>query len=411
MRLWKKETTVRLIKQTPTGIIFAVRHGKRLLREQCAAGLYTLTWQDTPLIRLWPDECPTCAGMVSAGFDAGSNGAAQFLSSLARWNAPFVDLATSFSHLEALFTLLPSGYYSLEDRTLYPSDGNGHFFWAVPQQKTRNPATVSIWDRELEYHTAGPLYLLPTQSPAHFNPARADFYRDKPDIRAIAWYFTDSWLCALLDGHHKACAAALEQRPLKSLVIAPAYRFYDQQKRLEFFNGQSLSEAELIKGVPPLPTPQRLTPAQAESLRNAQSQDAFPWPAPFTQSAASWPDISAAGAIVEAGDLSEQRVRRTMDDLAKYDHNELRALLQALYYTQSSLFMPFACLIAGQSDADLRYQAYSLLAQRPCRQVDDVFVEFLIDDDGYRPDFTQLVDDYFRQRALKPDADSNPPDY
>ena len=33
--------------------------------------------------------------------------------------------------------------------------------------------------------------------------------------RGLAWYLPDSYLCVLLDGHHKATAAALEGRPLK----------------------------------------------------------------------------------------------------------------------------------------------------------------------------------------------------
>ena len=50
--------------------------------------------------------------------------------------------------------------------------------------------------------------------------------------RGLAWYLPDSYLCVLLDGHHKATAAALEGRPLKTLVLSTATHFNDEQQTL-----------------------------------------------------------------------------------------------------------------------------------------------------------------------------------
>lgn len=399
MAFWWQKTDVKLIKNTSAGLIFAVRHGKGLLREKWGPGLCALTWQGAPLINLWPDECPTCAGMVSAGFGADSEGAARFISAMSQWNQPFQDLPTAFSHLEPLLTLLPSGYYSLEDRELYPVDGNGHFFWSVGTQKSKNPATASVVDeidQERYYYTPGPLYLLPTQSPAHFNSERAAYYRDKPDTRAIAWYFNDSYLCALLDGHHKACAAALEKRPVKSLVIAPVSR--SDKESLTFYNDQQLSAREFIKGVPTATHYQRLTPAQYQACTSSD-HEAFPWPEELAQCAAAFPDVAAASTILEAGDLSEKRIQRIIDGQDTLEDNDIPLILQALCYTHSTLFIPFARFVYQRYTWGVHnHLAFTLLAQKPSQKVDDFFVEFLIDDDGYRPDLTKIVDDYFRQR-------------
>ncbi|MCZ6067435.1 hypothetical protein O5258_18070 [Escherichia coli] len=51
------------------------------------------------------------------------------------------------------------------------------------------------------------------------------------------WYLPDSYLCVLLDGHHKATAAALEGRPLKTLVLSTATHFNDEQQTLVFPGG------------------------------------------------------------------------------------------------------------------------------------------------------------------------------
>ncbi len=400
MAFWWQKTDVTLIKNTPAGLIFAVRHGKGLLREKWGPGLCALTWQGVPLINLWPDECPTCAGMVSAGFGSDSEGAARFISAMNQWNQPFQDLPTTFSHLEPLLTLLPSGYYTLEDRELYPVDGNGHFFWSVGTQKSKNPATASVVDeidQERYYYTPGPLYLLPTQSPAHFNPERAAFYRDKPDTRAIAWYFNDSYLCALLDGHHKACAAALEKRPVKSLVIAPVKHAFSDS--LTFGNGEKFTKKEFIKGIPRHTKSERLSPEYSQACITPDVRDTFIWPDELIQSVSAFPGVEAASTLLEAGDLSEKRINGIIEGGVQVDYEDLPVIMQALFYTHSPLFIPFACFICReQYCSSYRYLAFSLLAQTPCQPVEDFFLDFLINDDGTRPDFTRIVDDYFRQR-------------
>ncbi len=55
----------------------------------------------------------------------------------------------------------------------------------------------------------------------------------------------DSWLCVLLDGHHKATGAALEGWPVKTWVISqPVALLYGktQQQCLRFYDGERLEE-------------------------------------------------------------------------------------------------------------------------------------------------------------------------
>ena len=70
-----RKPEVRLLKQTPAGVIFSVRSGKGFLRrcvihEPHSYGLiHSLCWQDVPLIRFWSETgCPTCAEFVYSGF-------------------------------------------------------------------------------------------------------------------------------------------------------------------------------------------------------------------------------------------------------------------------------------------------------------------------------------------------------
>lgn len=150
---------ISLLQHDVAHITFSVRNGKALLRPcvihdpDSDAGIHTLSWHGSPLIRFYTEAwCPTCAEFVYAGFSNDDEGAAQFLSSLAEWNQTGVGLNEAFTALTPLFSLFADGYYRLEERELYPTDGNGHFFWAVGNEKQPNPATTGQWIADVDYH-------------------------------------------------------------------------------------------------------------------------------------------------------------------------------------------------------------------------------------------------------------------
>ena len=84
--------------------------------------------------------------------------------------------------------------------------------------------------------------------------------------RGLAWYLPDSYLCVLLDGHHKATAAALEGRPLKTLVLSTATHFNDEQQTLVFPGGECLHKTELQYHIPKLTACKTLSPSAWESF-------------------------------------------------------------------------------------------------------------------------------------------------
>ncbi|MCZ8959687.1 hypothetical protein OM203_21205 [Escherichia albertii] len=401
-----RKPEVRLLKQTPAGVIFSVRSGKGFLRrcvihEPRSYGLiHSLCWQDVPLIRFWSETgCPTCAEFVYSGFADDEQGAAQFLSALENWNRPWSDMADAFTALTPLFSCLADGYYLLEDRELYPTDGNGHFFWAATDHSSSNPATVAVWDPEYGYFSdTAPCFLLPGQPPSHFNSERATFYRDKPDARALAWYLTDSYLCVLLDGHHKATAAALEGRPLKTLVISTATRFNDEQQTLVFPGGECLHKTELQYRIPKLTAWKTLPLSAWEILGPDKHIHTYQnWPEELEQSVSRYPSLDQAWQIVEAGNLSETRIKRMLQQGLEGDE-KADVILQALFFTHSPLFVDFArFVITHPAYAIYRALAFRLMAQHRTPQADAFFLDFAINDDGERPELTKIMDDYFRK--------------
>ena len=189
--------------------------------------LSILTLNETPLLQMELPCCPTCAGLIAAGRGIENVNCAELEAISERINAPFESLEQSIRDLEPLLTLLKTGLYVIADAVCVPTDGDGSFFWAVQNEPTRHPATgmaVDMASDDYDYYDGQPLYLYPSQSAARFDAARVDYYKPRimqPDApRAVAYTVTDS-LNLLLDGHHKAAAAAALHRPVPCLLILP----------------------------------------------------------------------------------------------------------------------------------------------------------------------------------------------
>ena len=189
--------------------------------------LSVLTLHKTPLLQMELPLCPTCAGLIAAGHGIENVNCAELEAISERINAPFISLEQSIRDLEPLLTLLKTGLYVIADAVCVPADGDGSFFWAAQNEPKQNPATgmaVDTTSYVYEYYDGQPLYLYPSQSAARFDAARADYYMPlmaQPDApRAIAYTAAES-LSLLLDGHHKAAAAAALRRPVPCLLILP----------------------------------------------------------------------------------------------------------------------------------------------------------------------------------------------
>ncbi len=150
--------------------------------------------------------------------------------------------------------------------------------------------------------TPRPAFFYPVQPPSHFNPERATFYRDKPDARALAWYLPDSYLCVLLDGHHKATAAALEGRPLKTLVLSTATHFNDEQQTLVFPGGECLHKTELQYHIPKLTACKTLPPSAWESFGpDKHISPSETWSEELKQSVSRYPRWIKPGKLLRPG--------------------------------------------------------------------------------------------------------------
>ena len=237
---WNK-TEVKIIKEIDTAdswwcgsaVLFSVKNGKNTIGE--TGGPFNKDYEyfshlqlnGKPLVQGQYPECSTCKGMLATGYGIENIDCPELEAARTCMNSGFVSIMDSAEKIKPLLGLLRDGYYALADVICFPSDGEGRFFYEVPNElKYYDAACYGYycnWDYSCVDHF--PMFLYPTQSASLINNERVEYYaqimktQDEPP-RALAYHMY-GFMNALLDGHHKACAAASLGKCVKCLTIIP----------------------------------------------------------------------------------------------------------------------------------------------------------------------------------------------
>lgn len=412
--LSKSKIEVSIVKKNDNGLIFHVKNGKGLLCGKYGVldgkGFYTLVYDNIPLIKFYGDEylCPTCEKLVSAGFGLNTANDKTVYELSNALNEPFESIQNSYECLKPLLGLLSTGYYMLSDKEVLPTDGNGKFFWSIGNTPEANRATAPVYDsRNSDWSHVTTKYLLPTQSPKLFNPDRVAHYLKQDNTRAIAYALPNGYLCALIDGHHKACAAALQKKTLKTLVIeSPTGLSYPHKsngdKGFIYFTQGKVYEDEMKESF------EKARQSFASDVRLSNDEtvkyfsmisndiDSFSWPNDLLDSSKPYYDVFTHTCIEWAGDLSDERINRILRKEEYPDEVALSHIMNALYGINSPRFIEFAVFVGRNEDyISIWHEVFSLLSKAKTEEVENFFVEFLISDDKLRPNLTKIADDYF----------------
>lgn len=398
------------------GVVFYIKNGKALLSNKYGYlendALYTLVYGDIPLIKFHGDGpyfCPTCEKLVAAGY--GLNMSDQQVISQMRdiLNQKFISLEQSLENLKPLLGLLPTGYYALVDTELCPTNGNGEFFWKLNNIPTYNKASCPIYGGDGLWSTGIPYYILPTQPPSHYNPQQAEFYRKNDGYRAIA-YHLDGYLCALLDGHHKAVAAALDKKKVKALVIIPAGSAWEANKKQKTnggisINGLTLNEDELITPVAEIMHSWESNQLKSEetkkylSLKNNDFDKNYEWSQEILEAEEAFPDALTVAKIEWAGDISDERLNRILKNEETLSDIDGLNISIALYHLRSPRFKEIAFYFCSNYFfVTVWNKIYELVANVKDEDVENFFVDYLIQDDKDHPDIKRIVDNYLMQK-------------
>ncbi len=223
-QLWCREALLLHIRGT--GVL---RWERRLLPAK--ADLYEtplcLTLRGVPLLSWLAAVCETSESWLCTGWGLDTADCPELDALRETLNGGFARLEDAVPALSPLLELLPEGVYVLAESDTYPANGRKRFFWDVSDCLEPNPATGLVYlnddDYDYNYERVSPVFLYPSQRRSRLDIERVEYYKERfqqggPLSHGLALYVTEG-MSVLLDGHHKAAAAALLGRTLLCLTV------------------------------------------------------------------------------------------------------------------------------------------------------------------------------------------------
>ena len=337
-----------------------------------------------PLIQGEYPICPTCSAMIARGYGIEKIDTPEMQKIRDKVNCPFVSLKTSIENISSIIGLLDDGYYIIADSMLYPTDGENHFFMNVQDKADyMEAATPEYYNSDFMDVTSGfPAYIYPTQSNLCLNIDRAKYYLDMIEKenapRAIA-YYQYGFLCSLLDGHHKAYAAALKGAMMHSIVIIPIqYVLNDMNKQEIFavFGDIKINMKELPNFKPDDKMIKNITFEEYHNL--PVSEDGM-----FLEC---YPTVEELSGYLVAKKDNTELTKSIIDDwLSKNDIDMRRLKYYISYYARTDLkksMMIVKEILTNESSSHfLKEFAVRFLVRHKCDEAEQMMIDYLIEHD------------------------------
>ncbi len=314
--------------------------------------------------------------------------------------------AASFKKISGFLEMLETGLYILTEFDHFPADLNGRFFW--------NFARENNGYRHIGHQTspmaAYPAFLYPAFSEAMFREERVKHYREKISsgarLTALAFYF-DEYASILLDGHHRAAASFMEGAKLSCTTVVPCsgYKFVNDITTHLCFAGmavpvdaarphmidQSSISGERYK-LDKYAVLKLDAIASSETLREGLIGD-------LKSAAGFFPPLDIVEGSDIIGDFSDENIRVIIEG----DGSEKMILQDILFDTLAGFSDPRTFTIAkelalSEKHSHIWEKVYRYLSNFKNGEVEDIFVEFMVRDDGARPHLAKIVNDYFEEK-------------
>lgn len=326
------------------------------------------------------------------------------------------------SSLNLLGALEP-GFYLLAFNDHIPASINGDFFGELPA----NDYQYYKFNYPHAKPQAFPAYLIPTASPAALDIVKIKRYRELiktgAPIFATAIYF-DDFMSLILKGHHKAAAAYLEGRKITCLTVIPCSGYaHDNKNITTLFFGCDQIDAAGITGdyiTEMIKIKENKTLSEDETHKNVSIINEE-WSikhhildnALYYMYGSSAPDNSPqldmknkpvyeSFRLIEGlsilGDLNDNRIEALLNSPSP-DYSAIEIALDMLIETNDKRAYGFAYKIAGsQTYIGLWTAAFTYLSQFRNKEVEDLFINYLINDECAVADITRIADNYLEQK-------------
>ena len=377
---------------------------------------------DIPLIQINTDYyISTIECLLATGYGIENANCKEILEIQEKINLDFISLEDSIETITPLLKLLNNGFYMIADVECYPTDGNGNFFWNVPNDLVLNPATAMkcLRDDDFTYIGRQPVYLYPTQTTDAYNSERVDYYIEKlkkmndNEPRAIV-YNCGEFINFIIDGHHKACAAALLGKPLKCILIKKAGYFMESEKgkwvdKLYFF---SLYEKVTSKNVPKKYLPFKKNEMKIEKLNEIKLEDGRvnkrKWENKYLDSVENYPSLERYANIVNASinfefKITDELIKKYVNTFDENSQEMMKKIIYILMYTESleklqKIVIKYAKnSLNHKIDKDLKLMIYNILFQmKNNSEVEQIFIDYIVYNEDRDDPVLELINSYWK---------------
>jgi hypothetical protein len=367
-----------------------------------------LTLHGQPLVLGQVPGCPTCESLLAAGY--GIKSAAELSAVGDRLNNGIQGgIVEAVNVLAPILGLLEDGLYAVADVPHCPTDGSGRFFWEVPPEMTAYPATAMAFSYDYHCTPGVPTFLYPSQWPERYDEARVRYYRERIEQGsrplAVAYHLSE-FMSVLLDGHHKAAAAALLGErvhcltimPLTSVVFEPPYT--PARRVVQELNFAGIRVERI---------PAKWKKWAAKGFGNTKKAaldmgDRIPetriWETAYAEVAKRYPTVAQVGksAGLKLSEITDAEMEKHLADPSGDGADWLIAALAVLTLSEDERLKPVALRCARRGcPEDLRVEAFRALATFTAEaDVEQMFIDYLVEENDPHSALRRIAEDYFR---------------
>lgn len=373
--------------------------------------LTQITLNGIPLVQINAPSCPTCKSLLATGLGIDKTNAYELTEISKNINSEFVNLEKSIDDLAPLLSLFESGLYVVADTLCYPTDGDGHFFWNVSNTLTESSATVGVLLPEDDYNFVDgePVFLYPTENTNCFNEERVQYYINtiKNSIsppRAIVYNFKE-FMSFIIDGHHKACAAAILGKAVNCISIIPfsGYKYKNIKNRMVidslYFSTIELNVDDIpAQYLPPIPKQGSFVSENNVQLYEGEITNQS-WSQKYLDSSKYYPTVVEYADMVSSGvyDISDELIAECLENLNNENQQKMKTILFSLCNRNDFRLKRVALICAKKLDnCKLKIQAFKVLSNiKDDPEIEEFFIDYLVENDDKHSALRSIANSYW----------------
>ncbi|MEO3946333.1 hypothetical protein [Gorillibacterium sp. CAU 1737] len=389
----------------------SIRYGRDKNGEPCEF----LLLDNKPLINSYGDEmyCPTCAKVLSIGLGK-ENVTRSLIDTIKGTQDLGSDIREAFDPMKPMLSILEDGYYLLTRIETIPTDGTDRFFWNLTSSKKPYIAAAEVYYK-LHSYPGTPRFLLPSQSLQGLNQDRVAYYRELirngKVMTGLAYYY-DGFMSTLLDGHHRATAAYLENKTIDCLTIIKVTGLgYDLDKRPNrLYAGGKLYSLDLFQRPERIAAYLEKTSNSVKPQLEAQEVEDFlrdckkAWqqeatPPPYDFGRRNYPDYLSIAFSDMADDTSNEQIEDVMGRRDEDAEFELEMIFKKLQLQEPERALKLARRILHDPNwRGLIEEVFGYYASIDSMEVEDLFIEYLINTEYDAKDPCRMITDEYLQK-------------